>query len=422
MEMSRWGAKMAGLSGIRSIMEDIAQATADGSGGSWLNLSPGNPARIPEVVDTWRGLEEEALRDSFARSSCQYGPSRGADTLVEAIVRYFNARYGWDIGPMNVIVGPGCQMLCFMATTIFTGPSSAGRRRLVLPCLPDYTGYHGLSLEEGGITGVESRVELEQGRYFHYELDADQLQHQRSAGMLLLSTPSNPTGRSASASEMATLAGFAEANGIPLVIDHAYGMPFPQVTLATAEPPLHPNVINCFTLSKAGLPGERIAFAIGPVPAIGAMVAFLANCALHAPQLIQETLARALDSGQVDALASTVIRPYYQRKRLFAEKVLHESLPEDVNWRLHSCDGGMFCWLLVDEPWFDDLELYEAMKRKRVFIVPGRHFFTNPLATAFGTRCFRLSLSADEPVIAEGIARISEALDELRQAKKEVVS
>lgn len=418
MEMSSWGAKMAGLSGIRSIMEDIALAAAGGSGDSWLNLSPGNPAPIPEVVDTWRGLEQEALQDSFASSGCQYGPSRGTDVLVDAIVRYFTTRYGWDIGPSNVIVGPGCQMLCFMATTIFTGPSSAGHRKLVLPCLPDYTGYTGLSLEHGGITGVAPRVEMEQGRYFHYALDTGPLEHHRSAGMLLLSSPSNPTGRSATAAELAMLAGFAEANGLPLVVDNAYGMPFPQVALGAAEPLLHPNVINCFTLSKAGLPGERIAFAIGPAQAISAMVAFLANCALHAPQLIQATVARALDGGQLDALASGVIRPYYQHKRLFAEKALHEALPEGVNWRLHSCDGGMFCWLWVDEPWFDDLELYQELKRKRVFIVPGRHFFTDPLASAFGTRCFRISLSADEPVIAEGIARISDTLGEMRQGKR----
>jgi valine--pyruvate aminotransferase len=422
MEMSNWGTKMAQLSGIRSIMEDIALASADGSSGEWLNLSPGNPARIPEVVETWRRLEGEALRDSFAGTSCQYGPSRGVDTLVEAIVDYFNAKYGWDIGPQNVIVGPGCQMLCFMATTIFTGPSAAGRRKLVLPYLPDYTGYHGLSLEKGDLAGIEPLVETQQDRNFQYQLDADRLWRQESPGMLLVSSPANPTGRSADAAEVAELVKFAESHDIPLVIDHAYGAPFPQVARSAAAPLLDPHVINIFTLSKAGLPGERIAFAIGPVPAISTMVSFLGNSALHAPQLIQATVEIALRGGELDMLATDFIRPYYQRKRLFAEKTLHDSLPESVNWRLHSCDGGMFCWLWIDEPWFDDLEMYEAMKRKRVFIVPGRHFFTDPTASAAGTRCIRISMSSDESVIAEGIARIAETLDEIRRAKRNLAA
>jgi hypothetical protein len=47
--------------------------------------------------------------------------------------------------------------------------------------------------------------------------------------------------------------------------------------------------------------------------------------------------------------------------------------------------------------------------------VSGRaHFFTNPRADDAGTPCFRLSLSADEAVIAEGVDRIAETLGELR--------
>jgi valine--pyruvate aminotransferase len=53
-----------------------------------------------------------------------------------------------------------------------------------------------------------------------------------------------------------------------------------------------------------------------------------------------------------------------------------------------------------------------------MFIVPGRHFFVAPLESPFlrthGTRCFRLSLSPDDSVIAEGVRRLAKALEELR--------
>ncbi|MEE1927328.1 valine--pyruvate transaminase [Streptomyces sp. TRM 70351] len=419
MQLSAWGAQMSRLSGIRTIMEDIALAGRAGAGGEWLNLSPGNPALIPEVVETWRELTREALDERFVEASCRYGPSRGSDTLVDAIVQYFNTTYGWSIGPENVLVGPGSQMLCFLATTLFTGPHTSGNRPLVLPRLPDYTGYQGLGLQDGGVVGIEPLVVREGERAFSYAVDVEALRRHGDAGMLLLSNPANPTGCSISAEELRALVDTATELDAPLVVDNAYGEPFPGVVETRLAPLLHPQVINCFTFSKAGLPGERVGFAIGSAEHIGPMVSFMANAALHAPQLVQAVVERALTTRRIDVLTTKVVKPYYRAKRHMAESLLHDALPSDVDWRLHSSDGGMFCWLWIDHDWFDDLRLYELLKRKRMFVVPGRHFFIGPLTTPFlaghGTRCVRLSLSSDEWAIAEGIARLAEALEELRR-------
>src|ERR1700685_1775459 len=106
MELSIIGGRMASMSGLRSIMEDIATSTAGSDAAEWLNLSIGNPALIPEVVTMWRRLTEGAPGGGFAEGSCQYGPSRGDPRLVRAIAAYFGQRYGWDIGPENIVVGP----------------------------------------------------------------------------------------------------------------------------------------------------------------------------------------------------------------------------------------------------------------------------------------------------------------------------
>ncbi|MFL6115917.1 MAG: aminotransferase class I/II-fold pyridoxal phosphate-dependent enzyme [Catenulispora sp.] len=419
MKMSERGRKMTGLSGIRSIMEDIALAGA--AGGEWFNLSPGNPARVPEAVATWRRLYRDAAEaPAFAETAGRYGPSRGADVLVEEIVRYFRGRYGWAIDASNVVVGPGAQMLAFAAATLFTGPTPLGHRRLLLPSLPDYTGYQGIPLEQEGIAGVAPQVEVEGPRRFRYRLDLGAVRAHRDVGMMLVSSPANPTGRALTEVETAGLAGVAEDLGIPLVLDHAYGQPFPAIAEDPLEPEPHPNVIHLFTFSKAGLPGERLGFAVGAPEPVSAMVAFLANVCLHAPQTVQAVAARALADGEIDLLSEKVLKPHYLAKREAAERALDELLPRDVRWRLHSGAGGMFCWLWIDEPWFDDLAAYEAAKRRRLFLVPGRHFFALPPGSAFaaghGTRCLRLSLSAPEPEIIEGIRCVADVLRELRRA------
>jgi valine--pyruvate aminotransferase len=419
MKMSERGRKMTSLSGIRGIMDDIALAGS--AGGRWLNLSPGNPARIPEAVETWRRLYRETSQSpEFAETACRYGPSRGADVLVQEIVRYFRGRYGWDVDAANVVVGPGAQMLAFAAATLFTGPGPDGFRPLVLPSLPDYTGYHGIPLERAGIAGAAPYVEPQGERRFAYRLDLEAVREHRDMGMMLVSSPSNPTGRALPAAESTALVALAEEFDVPLVLDHAYGQPFPAIAADPVAPVMHPNVIHLFTFSKAGLPGERLGFAIGAAEPISAMVSFLANVCLHAPQTVQATAARALAAGELDILTEKVLVPHYLAKRELAERALDTLLPAGLNWRLHTGSGGMFCWLWIDEPWFGDLAMYEAAKRRQVFLVPGRHFFALPPESAFAaahaTRCFRLSLSAPEDELLEGIERVADVLRELGRA------
>jgi valine--pyruvate aminotransferase len=414
MEFSLIGQRMASLTGLRSIMDDIATSTAGSFPGEWLNLSIGNPALIPEVTAMWRGLTEKALADSFAEASCQYGPSRGAPALVQAIADYFNERYGWGIGDKNIIVGPGSQMLCFIAAALYAGPHASRFARVVLPGEPDYTGYQGLCMHADGIAGIEAAAETAGSRSFRYALDLDAVGQRRDAGMLLLSSPSNPASRHVTTVERDSLVGIAQRQNIPLVFDHAYGEPFPQIAQTEAPPAFHPSVINCFSLSKAGLPGERIGFAIGPERYIAPMVAFLANSALHASRLSQMAVAIGLESGEIDTTVSSVIKPFYAIRRKIAEKLLLDAMPDNVDWRLHSSEGGMFAWMWINEDWFDDLALYRSLKLRKVFVAPGRNFFTD-LSRPGGhsTRCFRIALTMDEDILAEGIRRIAETVEDL---------
>jgi valine--pyruvate aminotransferase len=421
MHLSRSGAKMASLSGLRLIMEDIATAVNSAADVEWLNLGVGNPAAIPEVRDTWQRVTAEALSCSFADVSCRYGPSRGLPELVEAVAEYFNDRYGWDIGPRNIVVGPGSQMLCFAAAALFTGPGEDRDTRLALPMTPDYTGYQGLTLHPGGITGVEPVVRLQDERSFRYLFDLPALERLQDVGLMLLSSPSNPVGRSASPEEIRRLITAAVGHDVPLVVDNAYGSPFPRIGGHAAAPVRDERVVNVFSLSKAGLPGERLGFAIGEERYIDPLVSFLANTALHAPQLVQAALARALRSRTLDTLVAAVIGPFYAERRKFVEALLAQSLPADVAWRLYASDGGMFSWLWVDEEWFDDLAFYEALKARGVFVVPGRYFFTGigPSA-ALGRhagQCIRISITPDTDTLAAGVALLAATLDDLRAGR-----
>ncbi|HTJ69395.1 MAG TPA: aminotransferase class I/II-fold pyridoxal phosphate-dependent enzyme [Actinospica sp.] len=416
--LSKVGTQMSRMSGLRSLMEDVASAMASTAGAKWLNLSIGNPAAIPEVTQMWRDAASRAITDDFS-DAVAYGPSRGAPALVKAIADYFRRHLGWNIGPENIVVGPGSQMLCFAAAALYAGEDGSGARRVGLPSIPDYTGYQAICMVPGGVAGVESGWRAGEGRTFHYELDLDAMARRTDVGMMLLSSPCNPTGRSLRVDEQEALIAIAERMDVPLFLDHAYGRPFPRIGPTFALPVLDPHVVNCFSLSKAGMPGERVGFAVGPEQYITPLVSFLSNSVLHASGLAQAMAARALSSGALDEVVASAIQPFYAERRTLTEQLLLDAMPADVNWRLHANEGGMFGWLWIDEAWFNDVDLYDELKKRNVFIAPGRSFFSAPSeADRHSTQCFRITLTVHEEDLREGIRRIGAAVAEAKAAAR----
>lgn len=420
MNLSAIGDRMTTMSGLRSIMEDIATSIGESGDREWLNLSIGNPAQVDEIIDTWQHLTAQAVATDFAAASCQYGPSRGYPRLVSAIADYFGRRYGWPLSAENILVGPGIQMLTFIAAALYGDPVPVRPTRVVLPMTPDYTGYQAICMHPDCLVGIEPLVRKTGDRYFSYELNRPAAERCADIALLLASSPCNPTGRPLDRDELAALVRLAEQRQVPLLVDHAYGEPFPMIACTQTGPAFHPSVINCFSFSKAGIPGERIGFAIGPASLIEPMLSFLSNSSLHASRLAQSAAAIALESGELDRLVSGVITPFYSARRKAAEKLLIDAMPTDVDWRMHSAEGGMYIWVWMDEDWFDDLRLYQLLKTKQVFVTPGRSFFPDfsepPRLGRHATQCFRLTLTVDEAVLTEGIKRIGAAVDELRLA------
>ena len=69
--------------------------------------------------------------------------------------------------------------------------------------------------------------------------------------------PERPIPQSASVIHGIVDADVAHEAGIPLIIDNAYGVPFPGMIYTEAEPVWNENLIVCMTLSKFGLPAVR---------------------------------------------------------------------------------------------------------------------------------------------------------------------
>jgi valine--pyruvate aminotransferase len=251
---------------------------------------------------------------------------------------------------------------------------------------------------------------------FKYYIDFDRLDIAEDIGAICVSRPTNPTGNVLTNAELERLSRLAQARGIPLIVDNAYGLPFPNIVFTGARPLWNENTIVCMSLSKVGLPGVRTGIVIAR-PEIIEMVARVNAVTSLAPGGVGPALLTDLvRSGRIIDLAHDVIQPFYHAKMQEVVGQIHDCF-DGVDYRVHQPEGAFFVWL-----WFPNLpitsqQLYERLKQRHVLVVPGHHFFpglTEPWSHT--NECLRVNYAQDPTVVAAGLKAISA---EVRRAYEE---
>lgn len=407
--LSLIGQKMSQLTGVRAIMKDIIE-TLQSEPGKWTNLSAGNPLILPEVEAMWREYTQTLLAGpDFGEVVGRYGASQGYMPLIDAVVDWFNTHYHWGITRRNVLITPGSQALYFYAANCFGGYDAEGQlRKIVLPLSPDYTGYGGVTLTTESLHAYKPAIDIVAPHRFKYRPDFDQLCIDETTGAVLFSRPGNPTGNVLTDSEVQRIVNLAAAHNVPVLIDSAYALPFPNLVFTEMTPVFGENVLHCMSLSKAGLPGERVGIAIGDERNIHALECFQANAAIHSSRYGQALAAQAINSGELARLSETVIKPHYQHKAEILTAALDREMPDDVPWYLHKAEGAIFAWLWLNDLPISDKQLYQEIKKEHVIVVPGASFFPGLNEDwPHKQQCLRISLTATEEELQAGAAAIA---------------
>jgi valine--pyruvate aminotransferase len=411
LALSKIGTQMSNLSGVRAIMKDIIETLAAGKGQEFINLSAGNPVILPEIEQMWRDYTHELLASpDFGEVVCRYGSSQGYQPLIEAIVNDFNHRYGLDLTSRNVLITPGSQSLYFCATNAFGGHTVGGQMKsVVLPLSPDYTGYGGMAVVPESVVAYKPTLDLDAANHsFKYRPDFSQLQINQDTGCVLFSRPCNPTGNVLTNEEVEKIAALAASYDVPVLIDSAYAPPFPALNFTEMTPVFGENIMHCMSLSKAGLPGERIGIALGSEKLVGVLESFQTNMCIHSSRYGQAIAAKAIASGRLADLATTVIRPYYQGKFAVLEAGLNKFMPKDLPWFLHRGEGAIFAWMWFQDLPITDWELYQSLKQVGIIVVPGNSFFPGLREEwAHKQQCIRISLTASDADITTAMERLA---------------
>ncbi|MEH2465471.1 valine--pyruvate transaminase [Nostoc sp.] len=417
--LTQIGAQMSNLTGVRAIMKDIIETLRAGAGQEFINLSAGNPLILPEVEQLWRDCTAQLLASpEYGEVVCRYGSSQGYGPLIEAIVNDFNKRYGLNLTEGNILITPGSQTLYFYAANAFAGYTPSGElKQIVLPLCPDYTGYGGICLVPKALIAHKPTLDIDAANHrFKYRPDFSQLSITENTGCVLFSRPCNPTGNVLTDDEVKKIVALAAPYNLPVLIDSAYAPPFPALNFTEMTPVFGDNILHCMSLSKAGLPGERIGIAIGNEKWIEALECFQANMSLHSSRYGQAIAAFAINSGALVEISHTVIRPFYQNKFTVLETSLEQAMPKNLPWFLHRGEGAIFAWLWLEDLPISDWEFYQQLKQVGVIIVPGSTFFPGlEEEWAHKQQCFRISLTGSDEEIATGMQRLAKVAEEAYQ-------
>ncbi|WP_414755321.1 valine--pyruvate transaminase [Anabaena sp. CCY 9910] len=417
--LTKIGDQMSNLTGVRAIMKDIIETLKSGGGQDLINLSAGNPLILPEVEQLWRDCTAELLASQeYGEVVCRYGSSQGYAPLIEAVVKDFNRRYGLNLTDRNILITPGSQTLYFYAANVFGGYTGNGDlKQIVLPLSPDYTGYGGICLVPEALVAYKPSLDIDAAAHsFKYRPDFSQVSISESTGCVIFSRPCNPTGNVLTDDEVRKIAALAAPYNVPVLIDSAYAPPFPALNFTDMSLIFGENILHCTSLSKAGLPGERIGIAIGNERLIQVLESFQTNASLHSSRYGQAIAARAINSGALAQIAEQVIRPFYQNKFAIVENALEAAMPKELPWFLHRGEGAIFSWLWLQDLPITDWELYQELKKVGVIVVPGSTFFPGLKEEwAHKHQCVRISLTGSDTEIALGMQRLAKAVEQVYQ-------
>ena len=436
MQFSKFGEKFTKNSGILQLMDDLGNAL---NSEQPINmLGGGNPARIDTVNQTYwavfKTLAEGDMGSMAIENIGNYSTPQGDAKFIAALVDFFNRHYDWGLTTDNIALTNGSQNAFFYLFNLFGGQfddqaQGSIDKKILLPLAPEYVGYADAHVDGQHFIAVPPSIEFVQHQgedgFFKYRVDFDTLEnlaelHNGEIGAICCSRPTNPTGNVLTDDEMARLEAIAKRFDIPLIIDNAYGMPFPNIIYSQATLNWNEQIILCFSLSKIGLPGVRTGIVVANPQVVKAISSLNAIVNLAPTRFGAAIATPLLQDDRLKDLSDNHIRPFYQGQAKLAVQLLKQELgdlpsPYNNAMKIHKPEGAIFLWV-----WFKDLpittvELYERLKAKGTLIIPSEHFFVGVDTENFkhAHECIRLSIAQDDDTLKKGIATIGEVVREV---------
>jgi len=412
--------KLSQGSGIGELMQDLGVGLehARRMNLEISMLGGGNPAHIEDMDkifrDRWKFLSDKET--IINRTLGDYSSPQGFLEFREKLAHYLSRHLSYPLKASNIAITQGSQSAFFMLLNSFAGAFSKENtfKKILLPLVPEYIGYADQGIQDGIFTSLAPIVRYTAEHRFVYEINFPSLENcleNESIGAICLSRPTNPSGNLVPKDDMNRLLNIATKHKIPLIVDNAYGYPFPNITFLESKLDWKPGMIQVLSLSKLGLPGLRTGIVVAEEE-ITSRIAEMSSILNLAPGNVGCLFIEDwLENDQISEYSNNIIKPYYLQKSQFALELLDHHLQSNIEYSIHESHGALFLWLFFPNHRYTSRQMYEKLKARGVFVISGENFFPG-LSTDFSHKkqCIRLTYSRNTEEVIRGIKILAEEL------------
>ena len=255
----------------------------------------------------------ENIKDAAARALkagfTKYTPAGGTDELKAAVCEKFKRDNGLEYAPAEILISCGAKHSLY---NIFQALLDDGDE-VIIPA-PFWVSYPDMAYLAGGVPVFIYTTEQS-----GFKITPEQLKKAITpkTKMLILNSPSNPTGASYAREDLAELAQVLVGTGIIVVSDEIYEKlvydGFTSASIVTVEPRLKGQTIIVNGVSKTySMTGWRIGYAAGPADVIKAMANIQSQSTSNPTSFAQKGALEAI-LGPQDFIAEMVAE--FDRRR-----------------------------------------------------------------------------------------------------------
>ena len=398
---SRVSVRLAAIAPSATLAVDAKAKALKAAGRPVIGFGAGEPDfPTPDYI------VEAAVAAAKDPANHKYSPAKGLPVLREAIAAKTLRDSGYEVSPDDVLVTNGGKQAVFQAFASVVDPGD----EVLLPA-PYWTTYPEVVALAGGTT-VEVFAGADQG----YKVTVEQLEEARTerTKVLLLCSPSNPTGAVYTPAELTAIGEWALEHGIWVITDEIYehllydGAETAHIVKLVPELAEQTIVLNGVAKTYA-MTGWRVGWMIGPSDVVKAATNFQSHLTSNVANVSQRAALAAVsgDLSAVDGMRAAFDR----RRRLIVDMLsridgLEVPVPQGAFYVYPSVEGLIGRSLRGTTIDSSATLAGLILEHAEVAVVPGE---------AFGPSGFlRLSYATSDDAITEGVTRVQELLAEVQ--------
>ena len=336
---------------------------------------------------------KDACVAALMSGKTKYAPTPGIEPLRGAIAARYLAEYGLKVAPSQVIVSPGGKFSCYLGVLATCSPGD----EVIVPA-PFWVSYP----EMVKLAGAVPKLVLADDRS-GFKLTPVQLEAAISprTKLLILNSPSNPTGAVYSREELSALVDVAVRHNLYILSDEMYEHLVYDGTrptcLASLSKEAEARTIVVAGFSKTyAMTGWRIGTTVAPAPIAKAISELQSQTTSNVTTFAQYGALAALQEKEKTAAALAEMLVAFDRRR----KNLHAALNAIPGVSCLLAQGAFYLFPNISKFGLSDQEFCaRLLEQEKVAAVPG---------SAFGAEGYlRLSYATSDAIIAKGVARLA---------------